>query len=89
MDCHKVIHMGLNIFGKLCMINFYFLFLMQTSVEINEYNHKEIKYALREIDAVLKWKIWIITKCTFWRGFGVLSPPNETSLFLFSFLRSP
>jgi hypothetical protein len=53
------------------MINFYFLFLMQMGVEINEYNHKEIKYALREIDAVLKREIWIITKCTFWRGFGV------------------
>jgi len=44
---------------------------MQMGVEINEYNHKEIKYALRETDAVLKREIWIITKCTFWRGFGV------------------
>jgi hypothetical protein len=63
---HKVHHMGPNIFGKLCMINFYFLFLMQRGVQINEYNHKEIKYALREINVVLKREIWIIAKCTFW-----------------------
>ena len=41
---------------------------------------------LKETNAALKREIWITAKYTFWRGFGVLSPPNRTSPFT-QFLR--
>jgi len=54
---------------------------MQKGVELMIMIVRKLNMLLKETNAAWKREVWMTTKYTFWRGFGVLSVPNRTSPF--------